>query len=275
MRSRAGSRVQSQGGRGPAILPAQAPTPCSRAEGGTPQCRGEGRRKVPAAPLPAPRRCFSVGGSAVNAWAVAALPRPRSRCGGRGRPAEPRAQRGMGARAAGGGCAPRSLLLRAGRGCRRAEVSAAAAAFHGDFGCGQKKKSERSVKKSRSLPRPVWEAEGIGRGAAELFTRPSPGTTTPSTLGSRLNICGPWVQIVLAGFFVREQSVLLPARNGSGASAAARPGLGRAQLPCPCPRHLRRVGRNSHGIFFQKRKLLVLKAPAPVNFSLYHFKSAN
>lgn len=178
MRSRAGSRVQSQGGRGPAILPAQAPTPCSRAEGGTPRCRGEGRTKVPAAPLPAPRRCFSVGGSAVNAWAVAALPRPRSRCGGRGRPAEPRAQRGMGARAAGGGCAPRSLLLRAGRGCRRAEVSAAAAAFHGDFGCGQKKNPRDRLKSHVPSPVPFGRLKGLG-GERQSFLRALPRAPPP------------------------------------------------------------------------------------------------
>ncbi|XP_063248461.1 protein O-glucosyltransferase 2 isoform X2 [Prinia subflava] len=97
-----------------AAPPGRGPAPWSGAGGGTARRRPEGRRAVPAV--------FVRRGSAADACAVAAVPRPGSRGGGRGRAAERRAQRRVGARAARRGRAPRAVLLCAGRGRPRAEV---------------------------------------------------------------------------------------------------------------------------------------------------------
>lgn len=235
LKSWAGSRAQGKGSSGSSVtLPATRPLPMQprwRRDSPVPRW---GKEEVPPALSPAPRRCLSVGRSAVNAWPVAPLRRPGSRCGGRrrgrSRPAERRAQRGMGARAAGGGRPARSLFLHAGRGRRRAEVSAAAAAAAYRGACGhKKKKSEKSVKKARSLPTDSLPEFG---GERQSSLRALPGHPRPpsprvrecTTLGSRLSTGEPGVQIVIAVILVRERSVLLSTHplNRSGAPSSAR-----------------------------------------------------
>lgn len=103
-------------------------------------------------------------------------------------------------------------------------------------------RSQGSVKKSRSLPTdplPARGAKRVRRGAAEPF----PGPRHPPTgawvceFTHRLNICGPWVPIVIAGFPERERSVLPPSLpppppplNRSSAPSSAR-----LTLPAPVP----------------------------------------